>query len=93
MMRLLQANVEVPFERQADFKQLMQNMGRSVAELNDKVYMIWVILPTMTQRAINLVNPSQFSRESTRLTIRIGPDLSVAKAYDDDWSTTIYHAF
>jgi len=69
MMRLLQANVEVPFERQADFKQLMLTMGRSVGELNEKVYMICTLLPSVTQRAIHLVNPSHFSRESTRLTI------------------------
>jgi len=59
-MRLLQANMEVPFERQADFKQLMQNMGRSVSELNDKLYMICILLPSVTQRAIHLVNPSHF---------------------------------
>ena len=69
MMRLAQANVEVPFERQPDFKQLMQNMGRAVSELNDKVIMIRILLPSMTQRAIHLVNPSHFfSRQSTRLT-------------------------
>jgi len=69
MMRLVQANVEVPFERQPDFKQLMQNMGRAVSELNDKVVMIRILLPSMTQRAIHLVNPSHFfSRQSTRLT-------------------------
>jgi len=56
MMRLVQANVEVPFERQPDFKQLMQNMGRSVSELNDKVVMICILLPSVTQRAIHLVN-------------------------------------
>ena len=69
MMCLAQANVEVPFERQPDFKQLMQNMGRAVSELNDKVVMIRILLPSMTQRAIHLVNPSHFfSRQSTRLT-------------------------
>jgi len=69
MMRLVQANVEVPFKRQPDFKQLMQNMGRSVSELNDKVVMICILLPSVTQRAIHLVNSSHFfSTESTRLT-------------------------
>ena len=60
IMRLWQANVEVPFEQQADFKQLLQTLGRSVAELNDKVYLICMLLPSATQRTISLVNISYF---------------------------------
>lgn len=55
MSRLVQLNVEVPFEQRAEFNQLLETAHRQCQDLNDKLHLLHLLIPGITSRAITIV--------------------------------------
>ncbi|KXN85860.1 hypothetical protein AN958_10758 [Leucoagaricus sp. SymC.cos] len=52
--RLLQISADVPFEHQAEFNSVLQNLGRQTGDLSEKMHLVYLLLPQVTQRAITI---------------------------------------
>jgi hypothetical protein len=55
LARFMQANIEIPYDQQAEFNRLLDATYRQAQELDQKLHLLHVILPSCTQRVIVIV--------------------------------------
>ncbi|XP_006459138.1 hypothetical protein AGABI2DRAFT_116090 [Agaricus bisporus var. bisporus H97] len=56
LARFMQANIEIPYDQQAEFNRLLDATYRQAQDLDQKLHLLHVILPSCTQRVIIISN-------------------------------------